>query len=148
MPPTWSGGPDRRRGHRTVAHTADVILEAWGPDLSACVEEAVAALVACYADPAGAEVVRQRSARVAPGTPEDVLLDVVDEVLLALDTEPDPPVAVRAAPAPDGGLDLVIDLAARGTVAPAGAAPKAVSRSELSVSATDTGVRCRMLVDV
>lgn len=38
------------RGHRSVAHTADVILEAWGRDLAACCEEATAALTEVYLD--------------------------------------------------------------------------------------------------
>jgi SHS2 domain-containing protein len=37
--------PRPARGHRSLPHTADVIIDAWGPDQAACYEEAVAALV-------------------------------------------------------------------------------------------------------
>jgi SHS2 domain-containing protein len=56
------------RGHRTLPHTADVILEAWGPDLATCCEEAVAALVETYADSQSATVVGER-ARASPSAP-------------------------------------------------------------------------------
>ncbi|SCE66445.1 Archease protein family (MTH1598/TM1083) [Micromonospora haikouensis] len=42
------------RGRRSVAHTADVRIEAWAPDREGCVAEAVAAMVETFADTTGA----------------------------------------------------------------------------------------------
>lgn len=38
------------RGHRAVAHTADIALEAWGDSREECLAEAVRALVESFAE--------------------------------------------------------------------------------------------------
>jgi SHS2 domain-containing protein len=124
-----------------------VILEAWGPDLPACCEEAVAALASVYLDTGGDEVDR-RSLRLAPAADEDVLVDVLDEVIFTLDTADGVPVGAEIRAVDDGGLEVDLILADPATVAPTGAVPKAVSLSELSVRAERGCVRCRFLVDV
>jgi SHS2 domain-containing protein len=138
---------DGRRGHRALPHTADVILEAWGPDLPACCEEAVGALAATYVAP-GAPAAREHRLHLPPGPDESLLLDLIDEVIFVLDAADAVPVRARVARAADGGLDVRLALAARPAVTPAGAVPKAVSRSELRVDAAPGAVRCRFLVDV
>lgn len=143
-----AGRAVRSRGHRPVPHTADVILEAWGPDRAACFEEAVAALAAIYAEPVDVGGAVHRAVHVAPGTDEALLLGLLDEVIFALDTDELVPVGARVATAADGGLDMVLLAADRARVRPAGSVPKAVSRSELAVASTPDGVRCRFLVDV
>src|SRR5690606_31120583 len=80
------------RGHRAVSHTADVILEAWAPDLAACLEEAVAALVGIYAVVADGERRRVHELRLPAGPAERQLLDLLDEVIFLLDTDDDVPV--------------------------------------------------------
>ena len=54
------------RGHRNLPHTADVIIEAWGPDLAACAEEAVAALIETYANARHPAVLAEREVHVPP----------------------------------------------------------------------------------
>jgi SHS2 domain-containing protein len=125
-----------------------VILEAWGPDLAACCEEAVAALASLYVDAADAQDVDRRSLHLAPGRDDDVLLDLLEEAIFALDTAEGVPVRAEIGVATDGGLDVALVLADPATVAATGAVPKAVSRSELTVSAQRGGVSCRFLVDV
>lgn len=137
----------RPAGHRTLPHTADVILEAWGPDVSSCCEQAVAALVDTYVAAGGGAVVAERRFRVAPGPAEDAVLAVLDEVIFVLDTADAVPVAAEVRPG-GGGLDVVLRLADRGSVEPTGAVPKAVSRSGLAVDAAPGRVSCRFLVDV
>jgi SHS2 domain-containing protein len=139
---------DSLRGHRAVPHTADVILEAWGPDLVSCLEEAVAALVGVFVDVRAADVVERRNVHLRPEAPESLLLEVLEEVIFALDTAEAVPVRVEVHTARDGGLDLELLLADPQTVTPTGAVPKAVSRSELEVRSRDGVVRCRFLVDV
>ncbi len=137
-----------QRGHRVVPHTADVILEAWAPDLAACCEEAVAALASLYVDTAGGEEVDRRSLHLAPGRDDDMLLDVLEAAIFTLDTAEGVPVRAEIGVASDSGLDVALVLADPATVAATGAVPKAVSRSELAVAAGPGGVRCRFLVDV
>src|SRR5690606_8388519 len=130
--PAWCPMPPDR-GHRAVPHTADVILEAWAPDLAACLEEAVEALVAIYAE---AETDARREpyeVHLPPGPPERLLVDLLDEVVFALDTADGVPVGAAVRSLDDAGLDAVLWLAPPDQVSPTGSVPKAVSHSELSV---------------
>jgi SHS2 domain-containing protein len=136
------------RGHRSVPHTADVIVEAWGTDLGSCCEEAVAGLAAVFVDAGGAAAATRRRVHLAPARNESLLLDLLEEVIFTLDTADAVPVAAEVAPAGDGGLDVVLLLADPGEVTAAGAVPKAISRSGLQVASDGEGVRCRFLVDV
>ncbi|HEU5083974.1 MAG TPA: archease [Acidimicrobiales bacterium] len=130
------------------AHTADVILEAFGPDLPACCEEAVAALVELFADAERAELVGSWAASIPAGGPEEVLLALLEEVIFVLDTSDGVPVSARVQQRPDGGLDAVLALASPASVASTGAVPKAVSRSGLEVRTEPGRVGCSVLVDV
>jgi SHS2 domain-containing protein len=136
------------RGHRAVPHTADVILEAWAPDLAGCFEEAVGALAGTYAEPDEGTPLTAHPLEVPPGPPETQLLDLLDEVIFALDTADGVPVAAHVRQVADGRLSVVLRLAPTDRVAPAGSVPKAISRSELRVLDSPGGVSCRFLVDV
>jgi SHS2 domain-containing protein len=147
---TVNNGPmaHTRRGHRALPHTADVILEAWGPDLPSCCEEAVAALVeTCVAAGCGG-VVAERHVHIPPAPEEALLLDVLEEVIFTLDTAELVPVGADVGTTGSGGLDVVVCLADRGQVEATGAVPKAVSRSGLRVVVEPGRVTCRFLVDV
>jgi SHS2 domain-containing protein len=136
------------RGHRILPHTADAILEAWGPDLPSCCEEAVAALASLYVEGAAPEEIDRHRVHVASGPGHTQLLDLLEEVIFVLDTAEGVPVRAVIREAADGGLDAELVVAAPGSVVATGAVPKAVSRSELAVDARAGGVRCRFLVDV
>jgi SHS2 domain-containing protein len=142
-----SSVPHPRRGHRALSHTADVILEAWGADLVTCCAEALAGLTGLYVE-AGATATEERVVHLGPGSAEALLLGALEEVIFTLDTAAVVPIRTEVRAAPDGGLDLVLALAAPETVTPTGAVPKAVSRSELDVDVRADAVRCRFLVDV
>lgn len=135
------------RGHRLLPHTADVMVEAWGPDLAACCEEAVAALAAVHLDVARAVVAGRRDAHLPPAPPDRLVLAALDEAIFLLDTADGVPVAAEVRPAADGGLDVTFQLADPATVEPTGAVPKAVS-SEVELDEGADGVRCRVVVDV
>ena len=131
-----------------MPHTADVILEAWGPDFAACCEEAAAALVELYVAPGAAPEVTTRVVHLHAGPAEELLIALLEEVIFTLDTADVVPVGAGVTSSADHGLDVVLQLAERRAVAPTGAVPKAVSRSELKVLPRAHGVRCRFLVDV
>jgi SHS2 domain-containing protein len=128
-----------------------VIIEAWGPDLAACVEEAIAALISICVDARSASIEHTRSVRIGPGSYESVLLAALDEVIFTFDTSPDVPVGadvfLRGGDV-DAHLDLELDLAAPSSVEHTGAGPKAISRSGLEVDSSPGEVRCSFLVDV
>jgi len=136
------------RGHRAVAHTADVILEAWGPSFATCCEEAVAALAETCIDTSRADISERRVFHLPAATAETMLLDLLDEVIFDLDTSSFVPVGAEVRSADDGALDIELLMAARHTVETTGAAPKAISLSELRVEARRGSVRCAFLVDV
>lgn len=136
------------RGHRSLPHTADVIVEAWGPDLAACCEEAVAALVETYAHPGTGTMVGERAVHVTASNDTDMIVGLLDEVVFALDVAEGIPVAARVQAGGDGGLDARLALADPASVEPAGAVPKAISRSGLDVTRRPHEVRCWVLVDV
>jgi SHS2 domain-containing protein len=139
------------RGHRILPHTADLIVEAWGPDLAACVEEAIAALISICVNVRSASIECTRWAHIGPGSYESLLLAALDEVIFLLDTSPDVPVGADVFLRGDDvgeHLDLGLLLAAPASVEPAGSGPKAISRSGLEVDASPDGVRCCFLVDV
>ena len=136
------------RGHRSLPHTADVILEAWGPDLPSCVEEAAAALVDTYVAGGDVRAVGERRSRLAAGSAEALLVAVLEEVIFTLDTADAVPVRALVRPGADGGFDLLLCLAGADRLETTGAVPKAVSRSGLEVRADPGGVRCRFLVDL
>jgi SHS2 domain-containing protein len=148
------------RGHRALPHTADVIIEAWGPDLPACCEEAVAGLVETYADlgpgpgpadaaeDAAALATSHRHVHLAAAPADALLFDVLEEVIFTLDTDERVPVSAVVERVSDGGLEVVLLLAERSRLGTTGSVPKAVSRSEYGVSEDPGAVRCRFLVDV
>ncbi len=139
----------RSRGHRARAHTADVILEAWGPDRSACFEESVAALVETYVTEIPSQVPARRHLHLDPAEGADrLLLALLDAVIYALDVGPDIPIGADVQDADDEGLDVVLRLAPRRSVEGTGVVPKAISRHELDVVRNHEGTRCRFLVDV
>jgi len=138
----------RERGHRFRSHTADVILEAWGPDFPACCEEAVAALVSTFVATRHAAVIGEHRAHLRPGTPESQLVGVLEELIFTLDTAEHVPVGAEVRPHADGSLDVVLGLADRAAVEGTGAVPKGVSRSGLSIESRPGRVRCRFLVDL
>jgi SHS2 domain-containing protein len=139
---------DTARGHRTLPHTADVILEAWGPDLAACFEEAVMALAEVCVESVAVATVGHHKFRLPAAPDDELLVALAGEVIFLLDTADAVPVAARVRRRDDGGLDVTLVMGARDAVEATGAVPKAVSRSELAVVHDVAGVRCRFLVDV
>ena len=131
-----------------MPHTADVIFEAWGPDLATCCEEAVAALLGAFIDASRARIVDRRAIEIPPAGPDAMLLGLLDEVLFVLDTTDAVPVAAHVEPSAAGGLRVQIDGADLRSIEPTGAVPKAISRSGLRVDVERSQVRCTFLVDV
>ena len=82
-----AGTPDsRERGFRHSDHTADVGIEAWGPDLATAFAEAALGLAALMADP---DTVREREERrviVEADDPGDLLVRWLSEIVALTDS--------------------------------------------------------------
>ncbi len=135
-------------GHEAIPHTADVIIEAWAADFEACCREAMIGLIQSCVDGTGASVCATYRFTVPSNSPDAMLLDVLDEVIFVLDTESAVPVDADVAAGPGGGLEVELTMAERHTVTPTGSAPKAISRSGLTVLREDGRFVCSFLVDV
>jgi SHS2 domain-containing protein len=85
-----------QRGHAIRAHTADEILEAWGPTREACLEEAV---LAWWTASRGRHVgwSWHREVELA-GTDEEILVALLEEVIYHLDAHGAVPVRVHVNP--------------------------------------------------
>lgn len=135
-------------GHRFVPHTADVTIEAWGPTPGRCLEEAVKALVAIFAERNSRAEPRTRRFDVDAVNEEAVLVAVLEEIIFLVDTDGLLPVDVH--------VEYVDAHGARGTfavlpvddIAQTGSVPKAVSWRDLEMAPFPAGWRCRATIDV
>jgi len=141
-----AGGPTR--GHAVLPHTADVRFEAWAPTAQECYEEAVEGFVGIFADVTRAPAGQPRPFHVGPGSPEALLLLLIDEVLLDVDFEGLVPRAARVEPPSGEGLDGVLDLVPLDEVMVTGSVAKGVSYEGLRFDTQDGRWRCQATVDV
>ncbi|UNZ21464.1 archease [Streptomyces sp. 891-h] len=149
----------QQRGHRTVPHTADARIEAWGTSREECLAEAVLGMVECFADLSGAEPGPVRQVRVTGRRDEDLLAALLEEVVFRLEVHGEVPVRVEAASpesaaassataSTDEVLDVRMAVTDLGSVPVTGAPPKGVSWNELSVAQVSEGWSCAVTVDV
>ncbi len=92
------------RGHRLLPHTADCIIEAWGPDRAACVSEALEALVEEFAEIEDPPSTRLLPLSSGPGGAEEVLVSVLEEVIYTLDVFSVIPVRFHLCDTAGGGV--------------------------------------------
>jgi SHS2 domain-containing protein len=146
-----TGAPTAARpakGHASLPHTADVCIEAWAPTAQECYEEAVAAFVDIFADVTGASAGQPRPFHVGPGSPELLLILLLDEVLLAVDVEGLVPRTVHVDPPGSDSLDGMLTLVRVDEVNAVGSVAKGVSHGGLLFGTQDGHWRCQATVDV
>jgi SHS2 domain-containing protein len=137
------------RGHRTVPHTADLRIEAWGPTREECIAEAVRGLVDSFAVVAGRLPHGRAERHLTVRSDEDLLVAVVDEVIYWLDAEGKIPVSLAVRPAPDGGVVVFLVLVRAAEAEVIGAAPKAASLHDLRCAPDPAGRwSCGVTIDV
>ncbi len=139
---------DVSRGHRVLPHTADVIVEAWAPSRSGCLEELVRGVVETFADTHAATATREVPLEVGAPDDDDVIVALIDDVCYLVDADGLVVVDVALEEEEDGAFEGVSFVAPVSAVVQTGAAPKGVSRSELSFARDRDGWRGRVLVDV
>jgi len=146
--PPSSGAPPVPAGHRLLPHTADCIIEAWGPDRPSCTCEALLGLVETFAVPgetAATDVLPLSADSVGD---EDALVSLLEDVIYGIDVFAVVPVRFHLAETENGGLAGDMEVVAADAVELTGPVPKAVSYHGLFMGPAEGGWRCRVLVDV
>jgi SHS2 domain-containing protein len=135
------------RGHVSVAHTGDEIIEAWGPTREVCLEEAANGLVASFAIVDRARWGWHRQIELA-GSDEELLITLLEDIIYHLDTDNGVPVRVQVHRL-HGRLVADLWLTDLHQVTGAGAAPKGIAYSQLVFGpVTPERWACSFTVDV
>jgi SHS2 domain-containing protein len=124
------------------------MVQAWAPDRSTCLREAVRGLVEVFADVAGVAPSGTVAIERGPAGGEDLLLDLLDEVLYLLDADDVVTIDADLADLADGGLHGALHVAPSTAVTQHGAVPKAIARHALVRQTQDGHWHCRVTVDV
>lgn len=136
-------------GHRTVPHTADLRIEAWGPTREDCIAGAVRCLVESFADVSSAGTRHAAERHLTAGSDADLVAMAVDEIIYLVDVRGQVPAVTEVNRAPDGGIDLRLQTVQASTAEIIGAVPKAASMSGLTCAADRSGQwSCTVTVDV
>jgi SHS2 domain-containing protein/dienelactone hydrolase len=139
---------DQAAGFQLMPHTADVMVSAWGSTLEGCLTEAARGLVASFAEVGDTPPEDRVEFTCQPGPDSELLVELLDEVIYAIDAWDVVPVRVDVRRTDEGGLAGEFGVVERGHVRVVGPAPKAVTRHDLSVEQQDSMWRCRVVVDV
>ena len=135
------------RGHLLRAHTADQILEAWGPTREACLEEAVLALIDSIVEVDQLTWWWHEEVQLV-GPDEEMLVALLEEVIYRLDTHGSLPVQVSVHPHRDHLL-AHLRMTDLHRVTAIGAAPKGISYSGVEIQEQHPGRwHCTATVDV
>ncbi|SDM30736.1 SHS2 domain-containing protein [Streptomyces sp. cf386] len=134
-------------GHRTVPHTADVRIEAWGVSRERCLVEAALGMVECFADLTAVRPTSVERVRLEEDSDEELLTALLDEVVFRLDVDGRVPVDLEA-DTTDGDLDVRLALADLADVEVTGATPKGISWHGLHFGPGPYGWSCAVTVDV
>lgn len=134
-------------GHRTVPHTADLRVEAWGPTREDCIAQTVIGAVHSFLDLGSAHPQRTVVSRLSAHSDEDLLADVLDEVIYLLETAGEVPVDVEVEPV-DDEVDVRFAMTDVARLPQVGAVPKAVSLHGLHLATGPTGWHSSVTLDV
>jgi len=137
-----------RAGHRLVPHTADSIIEAWGPDRAGCLTEALLALVEGFAEIGDDRPTQVMPIGAGPGRAEDELVALLEQVIFNVDALSVVPVRFHLGETDRGGVSGEMEVVPADETVAIGPVPKGVSYHELSMMEGEGGWRCRVLVDV
>jgi SHS2 domain-containing protein len=135
-----------------VSGTDEIRIEAWAASRELCVAEAVSAVVESFADlgdltdftGGGAEAPVELL--LDPGSDEDLLIDVLEEVIYLVEVAGQVPLATQVEAA-GAGLRVRFDVTDAGLAEPLGNVPKVVSFHDLRFGAARTGWACAVTLD-
>jgi len=139
---------DPGSGYRLLPHTADVIVEAFGPSLNACLEAAVTGLIATFADVRGVEPTGDRRVDARASSDEATLVAVLEEVIFLLDAEDLVVVRAHLSVVGNGSVTGRFSTVNKALVRLVGSPPKAVAYHGLELISDARGCKCRFIIDV
>jgi len=139
---------DAGAGWRLLPHTADAILEAWGPDRASCLSQALLGLVRSFAEVPDTAATQLLPIAAPPGGPEDVLVSLLEDLLYVVDVFAVVPVRFHLTETEGGGVAGDMEVVPAAEVEVVGPVPKGVSYHGLSMGPHDGGWRCHVLIDV
>lgn len=149
LKPRDHSSPDRPiGGFQLLPHTADVMVSAWGSTVEDCLAEAALGLVSSFAEVGGMAPQDRVEFVCQPGPEPELLVELLEEVIYAVDAWDVVPVRVDVRRTGDGGLAGEFGVVERSGVRVTGPAPKAVTRHDLTVEHDEDMWRCRVVVDV
>jgi SHS2 domain-containing protein len=125
-----------------------VIVEAWGPSRSACLEESVLGLVSTFAEIPDRPGSDRAVVHLSAGDDEELLVSLLDEVIYLLDASAVVPIAVALEERDDGVIAGWFDTAPGAELEVVGAIPKGISRSGLVIEEHDGQWSSHVEVDV
>jgi len=144
-----AGAPGPVYGHAARPHTADVVVEAWAPTRTACLEELVRGVVETFAQVDAAVSTRDVPLEVNAQVDEDLVVALLEDVLYLLDADGLVVADVELEEDEiDGSIEGVFRVVPVDRVVATGAAPKGVSRSDLSFHCEDSAWSARVMLDV
>jgi SHS2 domain-containing protein len=146
-----SPAPVPDAGYRLLPHTADTILETWGPTREACLEQAVVGLVAGYAQVPAAATTTRVPIRLGPDVDAELLILLLEEVIYLQEVRGVLPVGADLRAIGGEGGDRIegsFTVVSLDDAVEAGAVPKAVSRHEIEIGPEDGRWACRVTIDV
>ncbi|WP_328868810.1 archease [Streptomyces sp. NBC_00287] len=135
-------------GHRSMPHTADTRVQAWGPTRDECLAEAARGMVGCFAEVSDVGPTAVERVRLAPSGDEDLLIALLDEVVYRVEVAGRVPVDVEVETAADGALEVRLAVTDLTDVDIIGAVPKGVSWQGLHIGPDPHGWSCTVIVDV
>lgn len=141
-------GSSSERAHRTVPHTADLIIEAWAPGRAACLEETAEGLVEAFCDTGQVSATRSVPVAVDADNDVDLLVQFLEEIVYLVEVLGIVPVSASVEDTEDGGLAGFFEVAPVSEVEATGAVPKGVSHSDLQFSCEGGQWFCHAVVDV
>lgn len=135
-------------GHRVLAHAADRVVEAWGPDRVACILEALTGLVESFADAGDMAATRPLPLATPPGGDGEPLVTLFEDVINAIDVFDVVPIRFHLAETEDGGIAGDMEVVSSDQVELVGPVPTGVSYHDLSCAPADGAWRCHVVVDI
>ena len=133
---------------RLEGRGSDLGLVVSGPDLAACLAAAVEAFAAAVGDvEAGAARAAER-VRIPGGSPEELLVGLLDEAVLRLDADGQLAVALDEVAVDDEGLTATLHTVDLAAVTPTGPAPKAATWHEVRLAPAGDGWQGQVMLDL
>jgi SHS2 domain-containing protein len=131
-----------------LPHTADLIIEAWGPARNVCIEQVVLGLVGSFIDVRSAVASGSLITDIPAMDDVESLISILEEVIYVVDTKGMVPVAVSLREGSAGGVRAVFDVIPLEQVKSIGPAPKGIARHAVRFGEDDSGWSCHLVVDV